>query len=428
MRIVAFLFLLSLLIVSCSPSFLRKEILSTEKEMKDHVGFMLYNPESGKTIYEHQSARYFTPASNTKIFTFYTSLKLLGDSVPAFKYVVRNDSLITWGTGDPSFLYPEVFQNEKVFEFLSDSSKKLFVSTKNFQTTAFGPGWSWDDYNDYYSAERSVFPVYGNLISIQTTLDDRLIFSPIYFSNQVVMAGETKKNMEIIRDQDANQLTVFKGDQKRDQKFNIPFRTSDDLLTELLADTLNKSVEVVNQNLSSDAKIFYSVPADSLYKVMMQESDNFIAEQLLLACAGVLSDTLKPEIAIKHAKEKFLNDLPDEPLWVDGSGLSRYNLFTPRAVVRLWEKLYREVSRERLFTLLAIGGKAGTIKNYYKADTPYVFGKTGSLSNNHCLSGYLVTKKGKTLLFSFMSNNFAVPTSEVRKRMERILKSIHEKY
>jgi serine-type D-Ala-D-Ala carboxypeptidase/endopeptidase (penicillin-binding protein 4) len=416
------------LITSCSPvSFVKKEIAIAEKELKDHIGFMLYDPSSGKTIYEHQSARYFTPASNTKIFTLYTSLQLLGDSIPALKYVIKDDSLIVWGTADPSFLYPEVYQNKKTFDFLSDSSKKLFISTKNFRTTSLGSGWAWSDYNDYYSAERSAFPTYGNLISIQTTLDDRLIFSPLYFSNQAVAAPEIKERMEIIRDQESNQLTVYRGNQKSERKFRIPFRNSDDLLIELLADTLNKSVELIDKRLPDGAKVVRSIPVDSLYKVMMQESDNFIAEQLLLACAGILSDTLKPEIAIKYAKEKLIKDLPDEPIWVDGSGLSRYNLFTPRSIVKLWEKLYQQVPRERLFPLLAIGGKSGTIKNYYKADAPYIFGKTGSLANNHCLSGYLVTKKGKTLLFSFMSNNFAVSTSEVRKRMEKILKTIHEK-
>src|SRR5690606_40565208 len=68
-----------------------------------------------------------------------------------------------------------------------------------------------------------------------------------------------------------------------------------------------------------------------LYKVMMQESDNFIAEQLLLLCAQVLSDSLKTEIAIDFVKKHYLDDLVDEPVWVDGSGLSRYNLFTPRS-------------------------------------------------------------------------------------------------
>jgi len=416
-------------LISCSPvSFLKKEISLTEKELKDHTGFILYNPVSKKTIYEHQAGSYFTPASNTKIFTFYTSLQILKDSIPALKYVERNDSLIVWGTGDASFLYPEVYQNGRVYSFLSQPSKTLFFSGSNFRTTAFGPGWSWDDYNDYYSAERSSFPVYGNLIAAQSALDDRLVFSPVYFSSQVVMSPETKPTMEIIRDENSNQLTVYKGELKKEKKFNIPFQYGSDLLTELLADTLNKTVEEVNIPLPATASTLYSLPVDSLYRVMMQESDNFIAEQLLLACAGVLSDTLKPEIAIAYAKKNLLFDLPDEPVWVDGSGLSRYNLFTPRSIVRLWEKIYTLVPRERLFRLLAVGGQSGTIKNLYKAEQPYIFGKTGSLSNNHCLSGYLVTKKGKTLIFSFMSNNFVTPTSEVRKRMEKILLEIRNRY
>ena len=84
--------------------------------------------------------------------------------------------------------------------------------------------------------------------------------------------------------------------------------------------------------------------------------------------------------------------------------------------------------RDRLFPLLATGGKSGTLKNYYKSVSPYIFGKTGTLSNNHCLSGYLITKKGKTFIFSYMNNNYVASEKEVRKQMEKLLKAIHDKY
>ena len=200
------------------------------------------------------------------------------------------------------------------------------------------------------------------------------------------------------------------------------------LTTELVTDTLKEIVYWVDRPLLQTARTVYSIPSDSLYRVMMQDSDNFIAEQLLLVCAGVLSDSLQPEIAIRHIENNFLKDLPDKPIWVDGSGLSRYNLFTPRSIVRLWEKIYELVPRDRLFSILATGGKSGTIRNWYKADKPYIFGKTGSLSNNHSLSGYLVTRTGKTVIFSFMNSNFTVPGNEVRRNMQSILNFIYETY
>jgi D-alanyl-D-alanine carboxypeptidase/D-alanyl-D-alanine-endopeptidase (penicillin-binding protein 4) len=161
---------------------------------------------------------------------------------------------------------------------------------------------------------------------------------------------------------------------------------------------------------------------------MMQESDNFIAEQILLMCAGALSDSLKTEITIQAMKENYLMDVPDKMMWVDGSGLSRYNLFTPRTIVHVWKKLYETVPQERLFSLLAVGGKSGTIRNYFKSEKPYIYGKTGTLSNNHSLSGFLVAKSGRLLIFCFMNNNYTVPATRVRQRMEEILTNIYEHY
>jgi serine-type D-Ala-D-Ala carboxypeptidase/endopeptidase (penicillin-binding protein 4) len=167
-----------------------------------------------------------------------------------------------------------------------------------------------------------------------------------------------------------------------------------------------------------------------LYKRLMQESDNFIAEQLLLLCSATISDTLNTEKAIKYASAHFLQDLPDKPLWKDGSGLSRYNLFTPRSIISLLEKLYAEVPRQRLFDIFPAGGQSGTIKKWYASDNgqPYIFAKTGTLSNVHCLSGYLITQKGKVLLFSFMHNNYVVDIDEVRKEMQKVLKELYLKY
>jgi serine-type D-Ala-D-Ala carboxypeptidase/endopeptidase (penicillin-binding protein 4) len=57
-----------------------------------------------------------------------------------------------------------------------------------------------------------------------------------------------------------------------------------------------------------------------------------------------------------------------------------------------------------------------------------VYGKTGTLSNNHSLSGFLITKKGRILIFSIMNNNFTAPTAQVRTRMQELLELIRDTY
>jgi len=417
-----------ILLAGCSPTYLiKKEISNTENALQDHVGFYLVDLSSNKTLIDFNGAKYFTPASNTKIFTFYTSLRLLGDSVTSLKYFQTGDSLIFHGMGDPSFLYKNVFDNGRVYQFLKDHPARLFYSSNNFQTETFGPGWAWDDYNYDYSAERSPFPIYGNLISIQHTQQELFTIQPFRFSSDFHMSNEIHKDEEIIRGIDSNELIYFNGKNKS-KSFTIPFRTSSDLLIDLLSDTLHRNVEEINKPIPLNFIALKSIPTDSLYRVMMQDSDNFISEQLLLQCAALVSDTLKPEIAIRYSKKNLLSDLPDSLQWVDGSGLSRYNLFTPRSIAGLWKKIYQAVPQDRLFKLLASPGKNGTLKKWLKAEVPYIFGKTGSLSNVRALSGFLITKKNKILIFCFMNNNFTVTGTEVRARVEKILKQVHDKY
>jgi D-alanyl-D-alanine carboxypeptidase/D-alanyl-D-alanine-endopeptidase (penicillin-binding protein 4) len=412
---------------ACSTHrYLAVPVHQAEMDFKDHIGLVVYDPVTHKTIYEHQGDRYFTPASNIKILTFYTALTLLGDSIPALRYVQKNDSLIFWGTGDPGFLYAETHQSGRTYQFLKYQPGKLFFSSGNFQTKLFGPGWAWDDYQESYQVERTPFPIYGNRSMIRMGNGGLLSVPPTFTVIPADSAGRNGKTF-LSRGIDSNQLTYSPGKNGR-KEWKMPFHYSEELLNKLLTDTLKRDVGIVSMKPPADAKTLYSVPADSLYKVMMQTSDNFIAEQLLMMCAAVVSDTLKPEMAIQFMNKNWLQDLPDAPIWVDGSGLSRYNLLTPRLIVRLWDRIYDLVPHDRLFSLLAAGGESGTIRDYYKGERRYILGKTGTLANNHSLSGYLVTKTGRTLIFSWMNNNFTVPAREVRARMEMVLKNVYENY
>lgn len=394
-----------------------------------HTGFALYDLQSKRMIYEKDADRYFVPASNTKLYTFYAGLKMLGDSIPALRYVERGDSLIFWGTGDPSFLENQL-KSDRVLRFLKHSPKKLFFAAGRYTGNFYGNGWSWDDFNDYYQPEINEFPIKDNMLALSGS-NGKLQVLPASLNNCVVKdTSADRKAFRVVRAYDQNLFRYPDMPVPAHYTQYVPYRTSTVLTVNLLTDTVKRSIGVVNMKMPGDAKTLYSVKTDSVLKAMMLPSDNFIAEQLLLVYSNSLGAELNGVKAIAHVRKQYLSNLPGNPSWVDGSGLSKGNLFSPRDMVSVLDSIYHTVKdQKRLFDMLPAGGKSGTLKNAYpKTDNPFVYGKTGTLSGVHNQSGYVLTKKGKVLIYSFMNNNYVLPTAEVRKEMARVVSYIHEHF
>ena len=428
-------FLLAIIFAACSPNKIIARKVSNEFKNSSiirqyHTGFALYDKDKKEMIFEKDAHTYFTPASNTKLFTFYAGLKLIPDSIPSLRYVERGDSLIFWGTGDPSFLQAEL-KGTKALDFLKNSTKKLFYSPGRYTGNFYGNGWQWDDYNDYYQPEMNELPIMDNMILVTSAKEGEMKISPQSFASCFVKDSTMNgRPFKVQREFNANvfRLPTTAIPEKINQF--IPYKVSTANTVNLLMDTLKRVIGVSDLKMPLNAKTIFNMKSDSVFKEMLLPSDNFIAEHLLLTYADRLGVELNTSKVINYIDKQYLATLPDKVRWVDGSGLSRGNLFTPRDIIALLELIYNEVNdQKRLFSLLPAGGKSGTLKNAYpKTDTPFVFGKTGSLSNNHNQSGYVVTKKGRVLLFSFMNNNFVLPTADVRKEMVRIMTFIHEKF
>ncbi|MCX2740384.1 D-alanyl-D-alanine carboxypeptidase/D-alanyl-D-alanine-endopeptidase [Pontibacter anaerobius] len=415
--------------VRFGPAEIKKEVAESEVLRQSFVGFALYDPELGQMVVEHNADKYFVPASNTKLFTFYASLKMLGDSIPALKYVSRGDSLIFWGTGDPTFTHMDL-KNTLAYEFLKNRpEEKLYYVDAPFTSTPFATNWGWDDYNYYYQPERNVFPIHGNVIKFAKEEGKPFTTTPAYFEKNIVVDTAASRSEDaFVRGWRTNKIAYHPRYAAAKFSTEVPFITSPEMVVTLLADTLKRPVELLKAAVPEGGKIFYGLPTDTVLRRMLQVSDNLMAEQLMALSSGTLSDTLSVERAIKHVKETYLADLPDEPVWIDGSGLSSMNMFTPRSIIALLQKLMQERPQERLLPMLAVGGRPGTFRNIYKADIPFVFGKSGTLSHVHNQSGYIITKSGKLLLFSFMNNNYKVPTSDIRNEMVRIMTKVHNSY
>lgn len=410
-----------------------RSLFEKSKVMSSHfVGFMLYDPEAKEVIYEQHADKYFTPASNTKLYTMFASLMLLGDSIPALKYVGRGDSLIFWGTGDPTLLN-KAFEPSQVMDFLRLSGKNLYYAMGNYPGNAFGRGWEWDDYPYYYQPEISALPVYGNVVNFTSDGDGGVQADPKYFGPYLQLDyAVMPARFTIRRDVSDNTFRYNAYGVPRSLNRFAPFKTSDRLLASLLSDTLRKQVSLIRMPLPDDAKVIYSHPLDTVLRAMMLPSDNHIAEQMLLVCASEhIVRELDADSVRRYVVEEYLGDLPNKPEWHDGSGLSRYNLVSPASMVRLLEKLTELIPDEqRLLHLFPAGGVSGTLEHVYpqRQGRPFVWAKTGTLSNNHNQSGYLVTKSGRKLIYSFMNNNYVQPTAVVRNEMARLITAIHDNY
>jgi len=139
-----------------------------------------------KVLYAHNPEKYFSPASNAKLFTAALALNNLG---PDFKietslYSARapdangtlDGDLIVYGRGDPDFragLHSGDYR--AALEPLAAALVKAGVKRINgdligdqsyFSGPPYGSGWEWDDFQWYYGAEVSALSINDNSLDL----------------------------------------------------------------------------------------------------------------------------------------------------------------------------------------------------------------------------------------------------------------------
>ena len=389
-----------------------------------HAGICIYEPATQTYWYERQSGNYFIPASNTKLFTLYAGMKYLGDSITGLLYQVKENGITAIiPTGDPTFLHPG-FNKQPILSFLQ-SQKSIQILFPPGKFEAYGSGWAWDDYMESYMVPRSSFPIYGNMVYMNQVGTDIVNIFPQYFREMANQAPSYENGFDVKRGFNDNRLIISDGLLKNKK---VPFYANEETLTRLLDDTLKTKTHIGKQeNVIGTYLPLYSRPSDSLFTPMMHDSDNYLAEQvLLMACDKKLGYMCDGNI-IDTILKTLMYDVPHKPRWVDGSGLSRYNLFTPKSFVYILEKMKNEFGMHRMKTILPTGGE-GSLSNYFESAKGSIFAKSGTLSNNSALSGYLYTQKGRLLIFSILLNHYPAKAAGARHAMENFLLHIRNNY
>ena len=90
-------------------------------------------------------------------------------------------------------------------------------------------------------------------------------------------------------------------------------------------------------------------------------------------------------------------------------------------------KMNNEFPMERIKVIFPTAGE-GTLNSYPKADSGFIFAKTGTLSGVVALSGFLYTRKSRLLIFSVLVNNHRTSATAVRKKIQRFLSQLRDAY
>jgi len=238
-----------LIFTSCS---IQKEISKSAKQVINdssllaaHVGISIYEPASGKYWYNYQGDKYFVPASNTKLPTCYAAMKYLGDSLKCFLEIENDTALIILPGGDPTFLHPD-YKAQPAFDFLKRSTKTIYTTDIRWKSEALGSGWSWNDYNESYMAERSPMPVFGNLLKWiqekETTNKSQpfIVYSVPEVNWPVNFSVVNAKTFDVKRKIGENEFELIQGIEKYKELY-VPFVTHGIKSSiELLSDTVEK--------------------------------------------------------------------------------------------------------------------------------------------------------------------------------------------
>lgn len=401
-----------------ADSFLQASILQN-----GHIGISFFDADNQSTLYEFQANKNFIPASNTKIFSCYAALSFLGDSTCSFYYQTQpNGKILLIPAGDPTFLHPQ-FSNGNAIHHLKN--KEVIIANKHWQSNALGRGWAWDDYNADYMAERSMMPINGNVLNFIKKGNKLLIQPPIAIN----LASDTLTANAILSRNIGDNTFYWEKSADTWKELSLPFVTADTSLVNKLWQhyfTTTPSWSSAPVSVAGFQK-YYNHSLDSALKWMMYESDNLLAEQCLQMVSMHLLGYMHTEKIIDSLLKSPIFQLSVKPKWVDGSGLSRYNLFTPNSFVSVLNSMRQRFTWQRITNILP-GANTGTLTNYYKQYGGHIFAKTGTLSNNIALSGYLITKKGKTIIFSLLVNNHQASPTAVRRLMETMLTGLIDRY
>jgi serine-type D-Ala-D-Ala carboxypeptidase/endopeptidase (penicillin-binding protein 4) len=438
-------------------------------------GISVISMANGATLYQRNADKLFTPASNMKVYTTGVALDLLGadyrwrtsvyaTAKPDASGKVQGD-LILYGRGAPDLVSRSQDESRGSLAKLADDLYQRGVrrvegdvigDESYFRGDLLGDGWQWTDIQWYFGAEASALSINGNEVDVNLVpssgegppvmkVGDNE--SQMIVQNRMINGKSGARTMiGVHRGLSDNNIEVWgelapgsKGFGARLSVHNPALWAAKLFLSALKTRGIAIGGEAQARNSrvapsqrfdptrSVELAAVNSQPLSEIVKKTNKESNNLYAELILRTLGRERGEiTTQPEPAGRERGDdeagraviRFWLEragIPTSRLaFHDGSGLSRLDLVTPETTAKLLLSYSKTASAEVFRESLPIAGRDGTLGGRLKTMSDRLSAKTGSLTYNNSLSGYLTTPGGEVLAFSIMCNDQTGRSDSIR--------------
>lgn len=451
-------------------------LIDTDEFAAARWGICVTTLKDGRTVYERNADKLFTPASNMKLFPTGVALELLGPDYHWRTSVYAttqpdavgtlNGDLILYGRGAPDLVAQTRKEGGGSLEQLADDlynhglrrvKGNVVGDESYFRGDPVGDGWQWNDMQWYFGAEASALTINNNEVDLNVIPPEKSGTSPLakvtdttgtvnVVNEMDVVESAEKMTVGIHRGLSDNTVHVWGTFPAGSKGFGARLSVHQPALwaARLLLEALkSKGVVIEGAAQSRDSRQPPSQRFDpskaielaftsskSLGEIAKQTnkgSVNLYAELILRTLGRERGSLVGSNEAAGRERGDDEVGLALIRLWLsragvstegmalhDGSGLSRLDLITPRAFAALLRELSQRGNAPIFRDSLPVAGRDGTLGGRLAKLADRVSAKTGSLTYDTALSGYVNAANGEVLAFSIICNDEVARHSSAR--------------
>ena len=445
-----------------------------------HFGVLAVDASTGRTLYARNDHQWFVPASNQKILVTAAAWSLLG---PDYRFRTEvwatgpfdsnhlDGDVVVIGSGDPSLSSRYWSTDTAALEALADSLRakgpghvtgSLVVDVAAWDSTTVAPNREVDDLAFAYGSTGGAYAMAEGEIEVVVEAGPTVgapatvTWSPVgtadYVQSLLITAEPDSLTRVVARYLPETGRLVLEGRVPLGATDSLTFAQRDPVRQAAAA--LARAVDGVGITTDGGLTVTWtagepvglwceagripecpgarlitvleSPPLSELIAAVLGPSQNWMAEQLTLTLGAEYGKRGSWEEGISVIERFLAEDVGIDTLDVsarDGSGLSAYNLVTPRALVRVLQYMQVRDDAESYRLALAEPGEVdSTLEERLQGLEGRVFAKTGSISNVNSLSGYLVREDGGRVIFSILSNGSGLPAEDMRDAVDDVVR------